>query len=98
MIQKFRLLLSQFIPAINTIMKMSFLPKEVDDWVRSIILQVANRRDNGLEKRSDILQAVLDARQRFNIDDNAVVGHALTFLLEGYETSSIVLSYCLYEV
>lgn len=77
---------------------MSFLPKEVDNWVRSIILQVVNRRDNDLEKRIDVLQAVLDTRQRSNIDSNTVVGHALTFLLEGYETSSIVLSYCLYEV
>lgn len=77
---------------------MSFLPKDVDDWLRSLIKQVTNRRDNALERRTDVLQAVLDARQRANIDENAVVGHALTFLLEGYETSGIVLSYCLYEV
>lgn len=70
----------------------------MDDWLRSIVGQVVSQRDNGIKQRTDFLQQILDARVKSKIDEESVVGHALTFLLEGFETSSITLTYCLYEV
>lgn len=70
----------------------------MDHWLRSFVGQVISQRDNGNEHRTDFLQQILDARVKSKIDEESVAGHALTFLLEGFETSSITLTYCLYEV
>lgn len=77
-----------------------FLPKDVDIWLRSIINDVVDRRDSGLEHRMDFLQMLLEMRNKSKslFDENLIVGHALSFLLDGFETSSITMTYCLYRV
>lgn len=78
-----------------------YLPGTVDVWMRSVIKQVVNQRDSNKERRNDFLQAVLDQRDikgRDIYDETTVIGHALSFLTDGHETSSGLISYCLYQV
>lgn len=72
----------------------------VDHWVREMLRQVLERRSLSKERRNDFLQTILDMKERreaeFNI--NSIAGHSLSFLTDGYETSSILMSYCLYRL
>lgn len=73
----------------------------MDQWLRSVIRQVIHKRDMQKEKRHDFLQFVLDKREKhgtIEYNENTIIGHSLSFLADGYETSSIAMSYCLYEV
>ena len=78
-----------------------YLNTGVDSWLRNIVNEVILSRDVTRERRNDLLQAVLDKREREgnkDYDEDTVVGQALTFLFDGYETSSVVMSYSLYQV
>lgn len=61
---------------------------------------MVEKRDETNEKRTDFLQSVLDMRDRkgSNYDESTIVGHSLSFLTDGYETSSGVMAYCFYQV
>lgn len=59
------------------------------------------KRDETHEKRSDFLQSLLDMRDRTdaaNYNESTIVGHSLSFLTDGYETSSVVMAYCFFQV
>lgn len=86
-----------------------FLPESVDHWVRQITRQVIDKRHVDNERRNDFLQAILDVQSKkqnaaggggskltYNVD--LVAGHSMSFLTDGYETSSILMSYCLYQL
>lgn len=63
---------------------------------------MVSQRDDPIkgERRIDFMQAVLDMRSRSksNINEDTIVGHALSLLLDGFETSSIMMTYCLYQL
>lgn len=98
--QTIRTMLAIFVPTLNKIIKMAFLPSEVDIWLRTIVRQVVRQRDDKGERRTDFMQAVLDMRSRSKsiINEDTIVGHALSLLLDGFETSSIMMTYCLYQL
>lgn len=66
--------------------RIDFYQIHVDQWIRSIIEQIVRRQDSGAEKRV----------QKSKIYAESVVGHSLTFLLEGYESSSIMSCHMVY--
>lgn len=72
----------------------------MDHWVREMLRQVLERRADTKERRNDFLQAMLDMKERreteFNI--NSIAGHSMSFLTDGFETSNILMSYCLYRL
>lgn len=72
----------------------------MDPWIRSIINQVVEKRDVTLEKRTDFLQSLLDMSNRTGekYNESTIVGHSLSFLTDGYETSSVLMAYCFYQV
>lgn len=62
---------------------------------------MVKERDEKQERRTDFLQAVIDMRDRKGttiFDETAIVGHSLSFLTDGFETSSGLMAYCLYEL
>lgn len=84
------------------------MPESVDHWVRSIIRQVVDKRNVNNERRNDLLQGILDVQAKkhgagvggsnITYNEDLVAGHSMSFLTEGYETSSILMSYCLYHL
>lgn len=62
----------------------SFVSKETDRKFRSIVNQVVDERDKSGSRPADLLQVILDLRDkhgRVKFNENTVVGHALTFLV-----------------
>lgn len=90
-----------FFPSLTHIIKVPAISPRMDKWLRSIVEQVVVSRKDGTEKsRNDFLQFLLNLKEtkpeQFNKD--TITGHCLTFLTEGTETSSITLTYVLYEL
>ncbi|XP_055623865.1 probable cytochrome P450 308a1 [Toxorhynchites rutilus septentrionalis] len=93
--------LTHFAPWLSSMLKLPFVPRDVDRWFRAVIGEVMRQRRDGEIKRQDLFQAIYDSlSQNGTIDVNAteIVGHSVTFLIEGFETSSILMSYMLYEL
>lgn len=76
----------------------SIVSKEMDAWFRNIVIENKASRANLMDPPDDFLQLLLNISSKLNASDTEVTGHAVTLFLEGYETSSVVLSFALYEL
>lgn len=62
----------------------SLVSKEIDRRFREIVNSVVDERDKTGNKRDDLLQVILDLRDKFGrveFNENTVVGHCMTFLV-----------------
>jgi cytochrome P450 len=65
--------------------------KEIDQQFRKIVNSVVDEREKKGIKRDDLLQVILDLRDKFGrqeFNENTVVGHCMTFLVS-FITSTI---------
>lgn len=79
--------------------RFSFVPGYVDRWFRSMVRETIRQREGA--KRQDLFQVMYDSLSEngtVEANENHLVGHSVTFLSEGFETSSSMMSYLLYEV
>ncbi|KAL6430829.1 hypothetical protein ACFW04_006978 [Cataglyphis niger] len=78
-----------------TVFRTSFLPKKADRFFRTIIADVMEQRRREEKPRNDFLQlmADLERSEGTKIDINVLTSHAVSFFIDGYETSSTVLSF-----
>ncbi|XP_068081110.1 cytochrome P450 6j1 [Anabrus simplex] len=104
-----RILLTFFFPAFASLLKIRFMPTEVADFYRRIVSEVVTYRENKKETRNDFLQVLMQIKQKkqaalqekadaLGYSDEDLTGHAVTFIVEGIETSSIAMSFLLYEL
>lgn len=90
-----------FIPFLAKVFKVPFVSKESDAQFRQIVKQVVDEREKNNTKRDDLLQVILDLREKHGkteYSDTVIAGHSMTFLTEGYETSSTTMSMTLYQL
>ncbi|KAG5319425.1 CP9E2 protein, partial [Pseudoatta argentina] len=84
-----------FIPALGKIFKTRFLPKKADQFFRAIIADVMEQRRKETTPRNDFLQLMTDLERmegdKFDLE--ILTSHAVSFFVDGYETSSSVLSF-----
>ncbi|XP_019886567.2 cytochrome P450 9e2 [Ooceraea biroi] len=84
-----------FIPSLNKLFKFPLLPKQIDQFFRTLVTElIEQRRADGIPK-NDFLQLMVELERIENdkFDVEMLASHALSFFLDGYETSSITLSF-----
>uniref|UniRef100_A0AAG5DT49 Cytochrome P450 n=1 Tax=Anopheles atroparvus TaxID=41427 RepID=A0AAG5DT49_ANOAO len=89
-----RLMLSFFLPSIAKWIPVPFLLNDVDQWIRSLVASHVQKRSgtgNDSSTHNDLLQSLLKNKEKHNISETELTGHALTIFLEGFETSSGVI-------
>uniref|UniRef100_A0A1L8E4E5 Putative cytochrome n=1 Tax=Nyssomyia neivai TaxID=330878 RepID=A0A1L8E4E5_9DIPT len=94
----FYFLLVQLIPSIRNVAKLSFSDKISEKFFINIMRDAIDLRQKSKNDRADYLHYLLELREKKNLTDVDLVGHAITFFVDGFETSSIVLSFALYEL
>ncbi|XP_071639302.1 cytochrome P450 6a2-like [Temnothorax longispinosus] len=84
-----------FIPSLNKIFKMSFIPKSVDHFFRTLVADLMEQRRKDGIPRNDFLHlmAELERAEGKKFDTEMLTGQAMSFVLDGYETSSTVMSF-----
>lgn len=84
-----------FMPLLGKIFKMRFLPKKADHFFRTIIANVMEQRRREEIPRNDFLQLMVDLERaegdKFDLE--SLTSQAVSFFIDGYETSSAVLSF-----
>ncbi|XP_062540505.1 probable cytochrome P450 308a1 [Armigeres subalbatus] len=96
-----RMLLVLYVPKVAILLRIPFVPHHVDRWFRKLVNEMIRQRKEGEVERQDLFQAVYDTLTQngtVDVKNNAIVGHSLTFLTEGFETSSTMMCYFLYEL
>ncbi|XP_062540503.1 probable cytochrome P450 308a1 [Armigeres subalbatus] len=96
-----RTLLTLFAPKLASLLRLPFVPRHVDRWFRKLVNEIIRQRKQGEVKRQDLFQAMYDSLTQNGtvvVKGSEIVGHSLTFLTEGFETSSTLMCYFLYEL
>lgn len=93
-----RTLLLFVFPAINSVLRMRLIPKNVEEFFTGIMKEAAHSRRNSKVDKADILQHLLALQDKKNFDDVQLVANAITFFIDGFETSSISMSLILFEL
>lgn len=91
-------MLIQVFPFITKIFKMSLIPKKIETFFTQLTNDAIKLRETSGVERDDYLGYLLQLRKKKNLAPVEVAAHTLTFFLDGYETSSVVIAHCLYQL
>lgn len=84
--------LVHFMPMIERFWKMSLIPKHAERYFEKLTQDAVQMRSDHNVTREDFLSFLIQLREKKNLKEIDMVGHAMTFFLEGYETSSTVIA------
>ncbi|XP_059618985.1 probable cytochrome P450 28a5 isoform X1 [Phlebotomus argentipes] len=90
--------LQTVIPAIKYVYKMPFVPKHVEKFFVKIMKDAIALRRKTDVNRFDYLHFLLELQEKKNLNELDMVAHAVTFFIDGFETSSIALTFTLFEI
>ncbi|KAJ6638130.1 putative cytochrome P450 28a5, partial [Pseudolycoriella hygida] len=91
-------LLVQIFPFIQKIYRMPFVAKKVESFFEQLMEDAIKLREEQKIERDDYLNYLLQLRKKKNLPNIDVVAHTITFFLDGFETSSIVIAHILYHL
>ncbi|XP_012226609.1 cytochrome P450 6j1-like [Linepithema humile] len=88
------------VPSLNKIFKISFVPKHVDNFFRTLVAELMEQRRKDAIPRNDFLHLMteLEKQDGIKFDVELLTAQALSFVLDGYETSSTVMSLVGYQL
>uniref|UniRef100_A0A1Y1JWW3 Cytochrome P450 n=1 Tax=Photinus pyralis TaxID=7054 RepID=A0A1Y1JWW3_PHOPY len=88
-------------PSLALFLKLKFVPDDAADYFRKIVNQTMNyRKENGII-RHDFLNNMQNVKLSLgeeNFTNEDITIHLVGFFMDGFETSSVVLSHALYEI
>lgn len=70
----------------------------MDEWFRVLINQNLASRNGTQIAEKDLLQALLGIAEKAGLTDEETASHALTLFINGFESSSSMLTFLLYEL
>lgn len=78
--------------------ELPFLADDVEKYFLNLTDEAIKLRNKSTEKPDDYLNFLLKLKEKRNLKTVDVAAHSITFFLDAYETSSIVLSHALYRL
>jgi len=93
-----KLMFTFFVPVLHKFIKISTVPKVMEKRFMEIVRSQIKLRDAGSIQCEDVLQFVLNGREKYEMTEVQIAGICVGFFVEAYETSSNVLSSALYQL
>lgn len=85
-------------PYIKKIWKMSFVDKKIEHFFVKLMEDAIISRENTNIDRNDYLQFLVQLKSKKKLSSIDLTAHGVTFFIDGFETSSLVMSYAFYEL
>ncbi|XP_049821971.1 cytochrome P450 6j1-like [Aethina tumida] len=98
-VQSYKMMLIFIMPWLSKILSLKLVTNEIETRLVSLLEETVEYREKNNVQRNDYLNTLMQLRQNnpnFTMID--VVANAATFFGDGYETSSIVMSFALFEL
>uniref|UniRef100_A0A182LVJ4 Cytochrome P450 n=1 Tax=Anopheles culicifacies TaxID=139723 RepID=A0A182LVJ4_9DIPT len=92
------LFVTTFCPSVKNFYRFTFIPKDTEQFFIRIMQDAIRYRKENNINRTDFLDHLLQLQERKQITDIDIAGHGVSFFADGFETSSIVLTYVLYDL
>ncbi|XP_017130362.2 uncharacterized protein LOC108148033 [Drosophila elegans] len=92
----FYMVVANLWPPIRKIYSVGLFAKDVEEFFYDIMRKcIEMRRDNPVQQRDDFLNYMLQLQDKKGLDTLELTSHTMTFLTDGFETTSQVLSHAL---
>lgn len=88
---------SGIIPKLKHLYKYKMVQKEEADFFTGVVKSAVEARQHG-GSRDDFLQFLVQMKEKKGLDWVDMTAHAMTFYLDGYDTSAIAMAFTLYEL
>ncbi|XP_012226589.1 cytochrome P450 6a2-like [Linepithema humile] len=87
-------------PVLKKLLKLRFIPKHIDHFFRTLVAELIEQRRTDKIPRNDFLHLMveLEKLEGDKFDLEIIASHALSFVVDGYETSSTVMSFVVYQL
>lgn len=89
-------MITAILPFIKSFYKMPFITKKSSDFFEKLTNDAVVMREKSNLQRDDFLNYLLELKKQKNISEIDLTAHTVTFFLDGFETSSVVIAYALY--
>ncbi|PSN49666.1 hypothetical protein C0J52_24286 [Blattella germanica] len=89
-----------FAPWVQNFFRLKLMDSEIEDRIRDIVWRAVHLREKTGEKRNDLLDYLMELRtsETSKLDGDDFVAQAFAFLVAGFHTSSMTLTFALYEL
>ncbi|XP_059618990.1 probable cytochrome P450 28d1 [Phlebotomus argentipes] len=94
----FYFIVTQLLPSLKKIYKIAFTEKVVEKFFEVLMKDAIDLRQKSNIDRMDYLHYLLELQEKKKLSELDMVSHAITFFVDGFETSSIVLTYALFQI
>lgn len=85
-------------PSLAKLFGIALVRKPVEKFFTDLMKQAIHHRDMSSEKRADYLDYLISLRNKKEISELDMAAHGVTFFIDGFETSSVAISFMLYEL
>lgn len=92
------LMVTTFLPSVKKFYKFSFVPREVEEFFIRIMKDAIRHRKQNNIVRNDYLDYLLSLQEKREISEIDMAGHGVSFFADGFETSSLIMTYCLFDL
>ncbi|KAF6199693.1 hypothetical protein GE061_005991 [Apolygus lucorum] len=91
---------AMFAPFVGRLMRFRIISKDIEELFIKAIGDVVKFRKSRDVRKNDFIQQMIDANSSGKpaFDEVEMAAHSMTFYMDGYETTSILLSFTLYEL
>ncbi|EAT41341.1 AAEL006992-PA [Aedes aegypti] len=85
-------------PTLAKIFKIGLVPKSLEKFFTDLMKEAISHRDASGTNRVDYLDYLISLRNKKEISELDMAAHGVTFFIDGFETSSVAISFMLYEI
>jgi cytochrome P450 family 6/cytochrome P450 family 28 len=94
----FLFMLIAVVPNIMKILKIGFVPKDVEKFFIQLMEDAIKYREENKIDRNDYLEYLINLKNKKELTTLDMAAHGITFFTDGFETSSVAISHAFYEV
>lgn len=94
----FLMFIASAVPILRKVINLRFVPLEVQDFFVNLMEQALLYRKENNVVREDYLDYLIELKKKKNISDLDMAAHTISFITDGFETSSLAICQALYEV
>ncbi|XP_069965741.1 probable cytochrome P450 28c1 [Bactrocera oleae] len=84
------------LPKIINIFKVKFIPNKCEDFFKKLIQEALRIYLESSTKRRDFMDHLMTLKKSHNLNEENLISHTMTFLIDGLDTSATVISHCLF--
>ncbi|XP_001844205.2 probable cytochrome P450 28a5 [Culex quinquefasciatus] len=85
-------------PKLAKLLKIGMVSKSVEKFFTKLMAEAIQYREKNGVQRVDYLEHLISLRNKKEISDLDMAAHGVTFFIDGFETSSVAMSFILYEL